>query len=73
MKDIFVVLEILKKNNISQSSYAKGIEATRQNIHTWKTCKWGIPKQYLKPTIRFINENTEENLTTDDLLDCLEE
>ena len=67
MKDINLVIDILKNNNIPSAEYARKIGTTRQNVLNW-TKGSGIPKKYLLPTVQFLSSILNRNVSIEDLI-----
>ena len=67
MKDINIVIDLLKSHKISSAEYARTIGTTRQNVLNWSHGS-GIPKKYLLPTVRFLSKTLNRNITIEDLL-----
>jgi transcriptional regulator with XRE-family HTH domain len=67
MKDINMVIDILKSNGISSAEYARKIGTTRQNVLNW-TKGSGIPKKYLLPTVQFLSSILNRNISIENLI-----
>lgn len=72
MKDINLVIEVLKEHDISQAEYARAIGSTRQSVTNWKTLPDGIPKKFIMPTILFLKKHTGKTIKAEKLLSYLQ-